>query len=672
MDNQIENPFTVVKANDYTNAQINDNWVDIALEPKSGFINIIKPTTATPMIIKGGKGSGKTHLMRYFSYPIQKMRCPDSKCLIDYISEERFIGIYNRCGGLDADRFSNKGFEESKWKVLFQYYYELWIAQYFINTLTDLLASSNITDFNERLFCEKAFDLFTRSDDVEILEINHLLNFLKTKQHELDHLVNNCIYTNELQPTILCNPGALIFGLPKIAQELLPSLSNTLFVYMFDEVEHLNSYQQQHLQSLLRERKEPCTIKLGVRTYGLLDLKTFAADEINREGDELEIIRLDEELRNQNNKAYTNFALRLCLTRLIDSGLIPKSFQPENLYNYFDIDVPPSKDSRVTSGINGSSISKLKTELHKYTDFKKITIKSICQNLAIDNDPITEKAAIFCFYQAWGSGKSSNFLSISEQIKQAISEYLANPSNSGNQIYNALDKHKSSFEAQLREQHNIKEYYSGLNEIIDLSRGFPRNFLTILKFIYQRALVNNEEPFVRPISSQSQFEGIKQSSDWFFDDARVTGSMGENIQTIIRRIAELFKAERFSDKPIEAAPIKFDLDISNLDNSSHTLLKTAALWSFFIKEKNERLDKNSQRKNNTYILNPLLSPYWKLPIAKRGTLPLNKNALDAIFDLDSSIPYKDYFSNFKNKRNVPFNLKNITSSQGDLFDDGNL
>ena len=72
MENQHDNPFNITKAVDFTDQEINDYWIDI---PESGgFQQLVKPTSPMPMFILGGKGSGKTHLMRYFSYPLQKIR----------------------------------------------------------------------------------------------------------------------------------------------------------------------------------------------------------------------------------------------------------------------------------------------------------------------------------------------------------------------------------------------------------------------------------------------------------------------------------------------------------------------------------------------------------------------------------------------------------------------
>ena len=66
----IANPFDINKAVDYTDQDIFRYWVDI--NENAGFSGILKPNTLMPMIIEGSKGSGKTHIMKYYSYELQK------------------------------------------------------------------------------------------------------------------------------------------------------------------------------------------------------------------------------------------------------------------------------------------------------------------------------------------------------------------------------------------------------------------------------------------------------------------------------------------------------------------------------------------------------------------------------------------------------------------------
>src|SRR5580658_7677338 len=123
MKEQLVNPFDVTKAVDFNDEQINKYFVDM---PAGGFAAMANPRSPMPMLIMGGKGSGKTHLMRYFSYPLQKLR---HQANLIRLREEGYLGIYLRCGGLNAARFRGKGQTEEAWDAVFAYYMELWLGQ---------------------------------------------------------------------------------------------------------------------------------------------------------------------------------------------------------------------------------------------------------------------------------------------------------------------------------------------------------------------------------------------------------------------------------------------------------------------------------------------------------------------------------------------------------------
>ena len=160
------NPFDITKAVDYTNQQLNDYWVDFPIP----FNDIIKPTSQMPMLILGGKGSGKTHIMKYFSYELQKLRYNSD--LINKIKTDGYIGIYWRCSGINGSRFNNKGYEEDFWKSIFEYYSEIWVGTLLMRILKDLdiisenkLITKDILQKIESLFDFKPQKAFETIDD---------------------------------------------------------------------------------------------------------------------------------------------------------------------------------------------------------------------------------------------------------------------------------------------------------------------------------------------------------------------------------------------------------------------------------------------------------------------------------------------------------------------------
>jgi hypothetical protein len=80
----------------------------------------------------------------------------------------------------------------------------------------------------------------------------------------------------------------------------------------------------------------------------------------------------------------------------------------------------------------------------------------------------------------------------------------------------------------------------------------------ILKHTYKWASYNGEEPFAGyPIGRAAQQVGVLEASNWFFEDARVIGDHGPQVQQSVERLATFFRRLRFSDKPVESSLITF-------------------------------------------------------------------------------------------------------------------
>ena len=154
----INNPFDITKAVDYTDDEIYRYWVDIK---DHGFYNLIKPETLMPMIIVGSKGSGKTHIMKYFSYELQKITKPFDEGL----KKDKFIGVYIRCSGFNADKFNGKGVSDDIWATLYAYYWELWVGERITSILIDLQKNNIIVDFNESDFINDVLKLFSKQEE---------------------------------------------------------------------------------------------------------------------------------------------------------------------------------------------------------------------------------------------------------------------------------------------------------------------------------------------------------------------------------------------------------------------------------------------------------------------------------------------------------------------------
>lgn len=647
MNNNLQNPFNITKAVDFSDQQINDYWVDM---PNGGFKEMAKPLSPMPMIILGGKGSGKTHLMRYFSYPLQKIRFYPN--IIKGIVQEGCIGIYFRCSGLNSYRFKGKGQDDETWKTVFTHYMDLWIAQLVLSTTHNVF--QNRAEFNEsgQVICNDIISLFDRKDFPLPKSLNDMIHCLHEMQRQIDDAVNNCSITGKLEVSIRAKPASLVFGIPGIMVKRLPVLNNILFLYLIDEFENLTDEQQKYFNTLIREKKAPTSIKVGARLYGIHTYGTYSADEEIKEGSEYERLPLDELLR-EKTKEYKTFVKRLCARRLTKAGYFPEVLDnldsiAESLSSFFEVPEKGRFASKETSII----VEKYGNRERPYLKFLRSKLKEglnrkiasgisnesditvIINNLAVPEYPLLEKTNIFLLYQDWFS--NINLIKSSQKISEQCKRYIQNPSEEGR--YNQVFSHfQGDLMAQLLRDCNRKQRYLGLDTFIEMSCGLPRNLLIILKNIFRWSSFNGETPFRNMrISINSQQKGVIEASDWFYKDARKTGVDGRIIRDSIDRLARLFRDIRFSDKPSECSLSTFSIDVSQVSEKARYVLEEAENWSLLINITGGQRDRNTKRVDEKYQINRMLAPRWNLPISRRGALALNPEEANAIFDPDCS------------------------------------
>lgn len=332
------NPFNITKSVDYSDIEIFNNWVE--LTSNKTFLDMLKPLSPMPIMILGGKGSGKTHIMRYYSYNIQKIRY--SGYLHSKIQEDKYFGIYLRCGGLNSTRFMGQGISADIWKSLFSYYIELWFTQLLIDVLIDYFKDSQCISptINEQIISEIK-TLFQSSEDLGFGNLCELKATLSTLQRELDYEINNLPLREEhsIRVKILVTSGKLIFGIPKIVSKYINELKSFQYIFLIDEYENIEEEQQRYINTLIRERESPVTFRVGARKYGVRTYKTYSGREELKNGSEYEKVIVDDILR-EDKKGYRNFCENLCLQRIKQNFEveIDNSFDIQNWFEDFQSD----------------------------------------------------------------------------------------------------------------------------------------------------------------------------------------------------------------------------------------------------------------------------------------------------------------------------------------------
>jgi hypothetical protein len=681
MPSQHENPFNITKAVDFSDQQIHDYWIDI---PESGgFQQLLKPTSPMPMFILGGKGSGKTHLMRYYSYPLQKIRHGDG--VPTGLREDGYVGIYLRCGGLNSGRFKEKRQPDEAWEAVFAYYMDLWLSQFVVGTALDAFAGSAELDAQQGKICRAILELFNSWDRETPTSLKALLEELGALQKLVDGAVNNCAISGELPVKICATRGRLVFGIPRILVESFSALRDCVFVYLIDEFENLSESQQKYVNTLIREKEIPCSFKVGGRMYGIRTHRTYSADEENKEGSEFETVRLDALLRA--SKKYDLFARRLIVRRLSEVGYVTGDDKAQEvMVRSIDKWFATFPQERFAQGETAFVLDKYPNGERPYFQSLRRTLEKgwdqglapgvstagdihgVLASLACPDYPLLEKVNLFLFYKEWSN--RNNLRDAAEGIARDCQQFLRIKVDRKARYSRALEHFKVDLVAQLLRECGQKQRYIGLETFIDMSVGLPRNLVNLLKIVFAWATYNGETPFVNreaPISIESQQAGVTEAADWFFGDARVLGANGRLVESAIKRLGTLFRTVRFSDKPSECSCTSFSCDLSRVSEETRRLLDVAQKWSLLIAV-SDRRDRGSERIDEQFRLNPMLAPRWDLAVYRRGVLGLMPEECNAIFEEAKEGDFRRMLQAREARLNAPsFGVKGIDESQAGLF-----
>jgi hypothetical protein len=237
-----------------------------------------------------------------------------------------------------------------------------------------------------------------------------------------------------------------------------------------------------------------------------------------------------------------------------------------------------------------------------------------------------------------------------------------------------VTKHKGDMIAQLLRENGREQIYAGLPNFIRMSEGLPRALVTILKHIYDWAIYTQERPFSGgKISLKTQRRGITEAASWFLDHMLEEGADGVVVRSGLERLAQLFRVNRFSDKPVETSLIAFSVDLLQLEDEARQALKQSQNTSLLLNISGGQRERNSEQVTSKFELNFMLSPLWDLPIARRGVATLSSADANAVFVHSQRDQFSNLLKSWESKMTAPFFGRTRTSPdtstvQTDLFE----
>lgn len=255
-----------------------------------------------PCVLIGGRGTGKTTVLRCLSYEGRFALDPDPNKIPDW----EYFGFYYRVNTNRVSAFKGAELPSDRWQKLFGHY-------------INLLFSQNVTKFLDwhgrmcptapTLGEELCLDVSRSLNIEEAADLGSLDKAIRKGLSDFERLLNNIKAEQDLSLSLQGAPLDKLFaGLREMPQFLGKS-----FFFLLDEYENLLDDQQVVVNSLLKHATVDYTFKIGVRELGWRRRFTLSdTEELTSPADYVRIDIADHLSGNQ----FRDFARAVCDARL--------------------------------------------------------------------------------------------------------------------------------------------------------------------------------------------------------------------------------------------------------------------------------------------------------------------------------------------------------------------
>ena len=597
-----------------------DVWRHYVIPPF--FSRLQLQTARKPSLIIGGRGCGKTMLLRYLSH--QSMFSPSRPSVPD--SDFLNIGLYWRADTQFASAMSKRGVPEDTWQAAFNHMTALILGLEVLGSLESIArCNSEITENASVLGCNfERLAAFSSDFPASLMKLRETL---ENKLWKFESWVNDVRKT--VEPPFL--PGKeFVLALIKIIRSQITALRKTTFQVYIDEYENLCGYQQEIINTWLKHSEMPLIFNLAMKKHSFETRKTTGSEALSSIHDyrshDLEEYFLEEK--------FEVFAAEILFLHFKNAGFGEPPVPEAALRD------PERISERRSSGYTKNILSSAEKLLPDVSaeQLAKIVFKDKALFLKLREKIQT------ALRQRQSTIEVQEFIRNDQPMASiVVPALLYRPSEDPKNILLDLDKLERGEEnrftgktnlihnnfvgclLQLYEPHSRAcPFYSGFKTFCQLSRGNIRHFLELChKSITRAAPEAGSVEQIVPINCQA--EAARQASAAFLGEVRSFGRHGNKLHTFVLRLGSLFALAHQRPTQSESEQSHFSIGSGNVDLSvsDQEFLKEAVKWSVLYEHKGTKKKGEYDPETIEYVLNPIYAPYFHVSYRKKRKLELS-------------------------------------------------
>ncbi|WP_187979559.1 ORC-CDC6 family AAA ATPase [Pseudomonas oryzihabitans] len=606
-----------------------DVWSDFVI-PR--FFRKVDLISTMPTRLEGGRGSGKTMLLRYLSYNSQFS--PNRSDIPDDATDR--IGLYWKADTQFLRLMQKRGLDNESWLPVFDHYLNLKLS---LEVLSSIIAIS-----------ESSY----RKIDFHHIESSYLegiedFGFQSKKFRAVAREINSRIVKTELAIQNIHGidrleklPISFLRFIVSSVISIFPCLKDTVYSVYIDEYENLLDYQQRVINTLIKGSEPPLIFNIAIKLNGMSETLTLSDEKLENRAD-YTIVNLDK-LINENSfeifvaeiflkkltEASPSIAkdLKIDLSGCSDASQLDKRHtvkHEENCRILIEKIFPGRTHQDLADEIFSTPryFNKVVTEIERALT-QKSTKHLTANDFILYNH---KKATVVCTSLLYRKNLTPD---------QVLAELEKLKSGEANKFNNQTDWEHNNFIGCylriIRANKASSTFYSGFDVYSALSGGNVRHFLELCKSAF--SLIDDSalsESFT--VDRKLQHLAARNTSDELIKEIHRFTPLGSQLSNFVKAIGKIFQLCQDRDTQSETEVTHFGIkeEISPLTEEDDRFFKEAEKWGVLKAIESTKNKSSASAATYDYVLNPIYAPFFLISYRKGRKIEIEASALRKMY-----------------------------------------
>lgn len=569
---------------------MNGQLFDLFTEPQ--YFGQLK--TSRPCVLVGGRGTGKTTVLKGLSYEGQFAL---TGAAAETIQGWDFIGLYYRADTNRITAFTGHDLSDTNWIRCFAHYFNLQLCTLMLDfvewferrTLQRIDLSAN----GLRRVCA-SLNLPACSSLSELAEAVDLAVI------SFEASVNNIA---DSTPTNLSMQKAPVDHLADALQES-SALSGKHFSFLIDEYENFQDYQQRVVNTIIKHANPRYSFKVGVRELGWRVRATLNSNEQLTHPADYERIDIVQDF---GTGPFADFAARVCNERL------------ERVRQHSD-----SLPARIQDALPRLSI-----------DDEAVALGAKARNDAF-LDALSAEPELRAFAEQQTAGMLYLYTFWGENEQLAPAQVVRNAIDHPGEWRNRYNNYAHAALFSIRQgKRGIRKYYAGWEVFLLLSSG---NIRFLLELVHQ-SLLNHarDHDLTSPVSARHQTEAAQQVGRKYLAELEGIVSEGARLTKLLLGLGRVFQV--LAENPLRHSPEINQFCLADPGEGKATpsegkevddLLKLAVMHLALVRSSGTKQLDESDTLEYDYMLHPIFAPFFSFSHRRKRKIELGAGQLLAL------------------------------------------